>query len=247
MRNPEADVVDAIAALVDEQLEQESSGYDHNINQDTCPRCGDGWHGLATNGCPGATGLKASPVTETDRRPGDVYASHYHGGQSRTFGGFGIRADPSVPPGHFHIDSQSQAFEPPHLLDDDRPLPTYFTLVIAELVPAEYRAVETPEVFRLDPSHYRTVDIRCESSYSHATDMLWLRIRFGDQYLTHVVPCAAVDGARPGVRLLHTSIPNLADSYVELFTHPTYGVFAWFRIKGGAVQLHLRFAGLGHR
>lgn len=246
MRNPEADVVDAIAALVDEQLEQESSGYDHNINQDTCPKCGNGWHGLATNGCPGATGLKASPATDTDRRPGDVYASHYEGEPSRTFGGFGIRADRSVPLGRFRIDSPAESFEPPHLLDD-RPLPTYFTLVIAEPVPAEYRAVETPEVYRLYPSHHRTVDIRCESSYSHATDMLWLRIRVGGQYLTHVVPCAAVYGARPGVRLLHTSIPDLADSYVELFTHPTYGVFAWFRIKGGAVQLHLRFAGLGHR
>lgn len=246
MRNPEADVVDAIAALVDEQLEQERSGYDHNINQDTCPKCGNGWHGLATNGCPGATGLKASPATDTDRRPGDVYASHYDGEESRTFGGFALRADRSVPPGLFRIDSPAQSFEPPHLLDDRR-LPTYFTLVIAEPVPAEYRAVETPEVYRLYPSHHRTVDIRCESSYSHATDMLWLRIRFGDQYLTHVVPYEAVYGARPGIRLLHTSIPNLADSYVELFTHPTYGVFAWFRIKGGAFQLHLRFAELGHR
>ncbi|MDQ8120550.1 hypothetical protein [Mycobacteroides abscessus] len=246
MRNPEADVVDAIAALVDEQLEQESSGYDHNINQDTCPQCGDGWHGLATSRCPGATGLKASPVADTDRRPGDVYASHYHGEESRTFGGLGIRADPSVPPGHFRIDSPAQSFEPPHLLDD-RPLPTSFSLVIREPLPVKFRACETPEVYRLDPSHYRTVDIRCESSYSHATDMLWLRIRVGDQYLRHVVPCAAVYGARPGVRLLHTSIPNVADSYVELFTHPTYGVFAWFRIKDGAFHLHLRFAGLGHR
>ncbi|SLJ40364.1 Uncharacterised protein [Mycobacteroides abscessus subsp. abscessus] len=246
MRNPEADVVDAIAALVDEQLEQESSGYDHNINQDTCPRCGNGWHGLATSGCPGATGLKASPVTDTDRRPGDVYASHYDGEQLRTFGGFGIRADPSVPRGRLRFDGPAQSFEPPHLLDD-RPLPTYFRLVIAELVPAEYRAVEPPEVCRLYPSHHRVVDIRCESSYSHATDMLWLRIRVDEQYLTHIVPCEAVYAAPRAVRLLHTSIPNLADSYVELFTHPTYGVVALFRIKDGAFHLHLRFTGLGHR
>jgi hypothetical protein len=44
---PESAVLDAIDALVDEQLQQESSGYDHNINQDRCAHCGEGWHGLA--------------------------------------------------------------------------------------------------------------------------------------------------------------------------------------------------------
>jgi hypothetical protein len=246
VRNPEADVVDAIAALVDDQLEQESSGYDHNINQDTCPKCGNGWHGLAANGCPGATGLKASPVDDTDRRPGDVYASHYSGEQPRPFGGFRIRADPSVPPGRLCIDNRPSD-EEPHP-PDDRPLPTYFSLVIAEPMPVEFRVYEPPEVYRLDPSHHRAVDISCESSYNHATDMLWLRIRVDNQYLMHVVPCAAVYPSPPGVRLLHTSIPNLEESYVELFTHRTYGVAALFRIKGGAFHIHLRFAGLGwHR
>lgn len=40
-----SDIVDDIDALVDWQLEQESSGYDHNINQERC-RCGRDWHGL---------------------------------------------------------------------------------------------------------------------------------------------------------------------------------------------------------
>lgn len=42
----ERDIIDDIDALVDAQLEQEASGYDHNINQARCPHCGDDWHGL---------------------------------------------------------------------------------------------------------------------------------------------------------------------------------------------------------
>jgi len=41
-----ADIIDAIDALVDEQLAQESSGYDHNINQPKCWHCGRDWHGM---------------------------------------------------------------------------------------------------------------------------------------------------------------------------------------------------------
>lgn len=40
------DIVDRIDELVDEQLQQERSGYDHNINQDKCWHCGRPWHGL---------------------------------------------------------------------------------------------------------------------------------------------------------------------------------------------------------
>lgn len=40
-----SDIIDQIDQLVDWQLEQESSGYDHNINQALC-RCGRDWHGL---------------------------------------------------------------------------------------------------------------------------------------------------------------------------------------------------------
>lgn len=223
MRNPEADVVDAIAALVDEQLQQEASGYDHNINQDSCPKCGGPWHGLVRGSCPGATGIRGS---DPEQLPAPLLAQ---------------LTIPATP-----LPWTEQRHSYPIIPSDDQPLLSEFILVIAEPVPTEFRAVETPEEYRLLPSHHRTVDIRCESSYAHATDMLWLRIRFGDQYLGHIVPNEAVYGARPGVRLLHTSIPNLADSYVELFTHSTYGVVAWFRIKGGAVQLRLRFAGLGH-
>ncbi|MEN6546901.1 MAG: hypothetical protein ABFE07_12765 [Armatimonadia bacterium] len=40
------DIVDRIDELVDQQLQQEPSGYDHNINQDKCWHCGREWHGL---------------------------------------------------------------------------------------------------------------------------------------------------------------------------------------------------------
>lgn len=43
---PARDIVDEISALVDGQLTQESSGYDHNINQAQCPYCDYVWHGL---------------------------------------------------------------------------------------------------------------------------------------------------------------------------------------------------------
>ena len=46
-------VIDDIDALVDEQLRQEASGYDYNLNQPRC-RCGKGWHGLPAGGCPGS-------------------------------------------------------------------------------------------------------------------------------------------------------------------------------------------------
>lgn len=53
--NPERDVIDAIDALVDEQLAQEASGYDHNLNQPKCELCRGEWHGIpSTMRCPGA-------------------------------------------------------------------------------------------------------------------------------------------------------------------------------------------------
>lgn len=68
MTNAEADVIAAIDALerdeidelVDAQLRQERSGYDHNINQDRCPKCRGPWHGLRQGDCPGATGIEDS-------------------------------------------------------------------------------------------------------------------------------------------------------------------------------------------
>ena len=53
MSNREQSVIDAIDALVNEQLTQEASGYDHNINQPEC-RCGRPWHGLPRDTCPGS-------------------------------------------------------------------------------------------------------------------------------------------------------------------------------------------------
>lgn len=47
-------VIDDIDALVEEQLRQERSGYDHNLNQPHC-RCGSPeWHGLPNGKCPGS-------------------------------------------------------------------------------------------------------------------------------------------------------------------------------------------------
>ena len=41
-----SDIIDRIGELVDQQLEQERSGYDHNVNQVKCWHCGRDWHGL---------------------------------------------------------------------------------------------------------------------------------------------------------------------------------------------------------
>lgn len=59
---PEQQVLDDIEELVNEELTQTRSGYDHNINQEHCPVCGRNWHGLPgdgrfdviTEGTPGA-------------------------------------------------------------------------------------------------------------------------------------------------------------------------------------------------
>lgn len=40
------DIIDRIGELVDDQLQQERSGYDHNVNQEKCWHCGREWHGL---------------------------------------------------------------------------------------------------------------------------------------------------------------------------------------------------------
>ncbi|WP_094359941.1 hypothetical protein [Mycobacterium marinum] len=42
------DIVDRIDELVNQQLANypNRSGYDHNIDQNTCPHCGREWHGL---------------------------------------------------------------------------------------------------------------------------------------------------------------------------------------------------------
>ncbi|QEM41490.1 hypothetical protein SEA_FORZA_21 [Gordonia phage Forza] len=61
--NPEDHVLDAINELVDEQLQQEASGYDHNLNQPKCPNCHDAWHGLPRLGCDGA-------LAKTKNKPG---------------------------------------------------------------------------------------------------------------------------------------------------------------------------------
>jgi len=76
-------VIDDIDALVDEQLLQEASGYDWNLNQPRC-RCGCMWHGLRRGICPGSdtegplmvTGLRfgnwASEPALPPRRPSHV-------------------------------------------------------------------------------------------------------------------------------------------------------------------------------
>ncbi|ORA57248.1 hypothetical protein [Mycobacteroides franklinii] len=56
MTNPEQAVIDAIDALVDDQLDgyRDRSGYDHNVNQVRCSLCQREWHGLREGYCPGA-------------------------------------------------------------------------------------------------------------------------------------------------------------------------------------------------
>lgn len=47
---PEQRVLDDIEELVNEELTQTRSGYDHNISQEHCPVCGRNWHGLPGDG-----------------------------------------------------------------------------------------------------------------------------------------------------------------------------------------------------
>ena len=56
--NPEDDVIDRIDELVTESLAKpwdQISGYDNDINQESCGHCGRAWHGLPLGVCPGAT------------------------------------------------------------------------------------------------------------------------------------------------------------------------------------------------
>ena len=56
--NAEDDVIDRIDALVNESLAKswdQISGYDNDINQESCGHCGRAWHGLPLGVCPGAT------------------------------------------------------------------------------------------------------------------------------------------------------------------------------------------------
>lgn len=56
--NPEDDVIDRIDELVTESLSKpwdQISGYDNDINQESCGHCGRAWHGLPLGVCPGAT------------------------------------------------------------------------------------------------------------------------------------------------------------------------------------------------
>lgn len=62
--NPEDDVIDRIDTLVNESLAKswdEISGYDNNINQESCGHCGLDWHGLPQGGCPGSTFIGPRP------------------------------------------------------------------------------------------------------------------------------------------------------------------------------------------
>lgn len=220
MRNPEADVVDAIAALVDDQLEQERSGYDHNINQDTCPKCGGPWHGLVRGSCPGATGIRGS-----DPEPGPVSPL----------------AQITLPSEPWQW--QQQRYSQPTVTDDE-PLRSEFRLVIPQEHPSFefYEPGDDPPALEF---RHRVIDLRCMSAYDLMTDFVSLGIRVDNQTLTHTYPAELIYRVVHGYRLAHAALPpDLPDSYVELYTHPNYGVVAMFRIKGGALQFRLCFAGL---
>lgn len=222
MRNPEADVVDAIAALVDEQLEQERSGYDHNINQDTCPQCGGPWHGLVRGTCPGATGIRGS-----ESEPAAVSAL--------------AQITLPVEPWQW----QQQRYSQPTVADDNEPLHSEFRLVIPQETHPRFEFHEPGDDPPALDFRYRVIDLRCMSAYYPMTDFVALEIRVEDQTLSHTYPAELIHRVVPGYRLAHTALPpHLPDSYVELYTHPNYGAVAMFRIKGGALQFRLRFAGL---
>lgn len=77
-RNPEQDVLDEIDRLVDAQLAQEPSGYDHNINQPRCPHpgCPREWHGLPVDGCPGSAAegpVYRDPGVPMPANPANLY------------------------------------------------------------------------------------------------------------------------------------------------------------------------------
>lgn len=220
MRNPEADVVDAIAALVDEQLQQEASGYDHNINQDSCPKCGGPWHGLVRGSCPGATGIRGS-------HPEPPLAPRL--------------AQLTIPAAPWQWTQQRHSH--PTIPGDDDLLPTEFRLV----TPLEYPPVEfyAPGDQPVVAMRYRITDLHCMSAYDPGLNLVSLQIRMDDQTLTYTYRAEAIDHLVPGYRLAHTALPpNLPDSYVELFTHSNHGVVAMFRINDGALQFRLRFPGL---
>lgn len=223
MRNPEADVVDAIAALVDEQLERpygERSGYDNNINQDSCPKCGGPWHGLVRGSCPGATGIRG---TDPEPPPPSPLARLM------------IPATPHT--------WTEQRHSNPVIPSDDEPLRSEFRLV----TPLESPRVEfcAPGDAPVLAMRHRVTDFRCMSSYDPGWDFVSLGIRVDDQTLTCTYPAEAIDRLAPGCRLAHTALPPfLPDSFVELFTHRSYGVVAMFRIHDGALQFRLRFPGL---
>jgi hypothetical protein len=58
LRNPKADVVDAISELVDEQLAHGPTDDYRRPFLARCERCGGEWHGLPDEDCPGAYGTE---------------------------------------------------------------------------------------------------------------------------------------------------------------------------------------------
>ena len=57
LRNPEANVLDEIDRLVDEELTMRQDNYNDPYMAE-CPRCHGTWHGFERAGCPGETGAK---------------------------------------------------------------------------------------------------------------------------------------------------------------------------------------------
>jgi hypothetical protein len=101
--NPEDAVLDLIDQLVNEQLEQESSGYDHNINQDRCALCGGDWHGTAAPDEAGpATGLDRQRIPDcpgalaTDEQRGQWKTRRQHLHRDRAVTGRTVVTVPSL-------------------------------------------------------------------------------------------------------------------------------------------------------
>lgn len=78
--HPEDHVIDAIDALVDEQLTHAQDDYNAPYNEH-CPRCDGEWHGLPNMyGCPGAYGRPEPP-------PGALWVISPSGTSTLTIGG----------------------------------------------------------------------------------------------------------------------------------------------------------------
>ncbi|QDF19394.1 hypothetical protein [Mycolicibacterium fortuitum] len=129
-RNPEQDVIDAIDALVDDQLAGGPRDDYSKPYTERCPQCGGSWHGLKRGDCPGATGIEGNPE-EGAKRDTDVWARQEDTDNPMTRAARNIgqawsvldqilAADPDVPPSGFRVGRAVGERRPPYNPIDNR-------------------------------------------------------------------------------------------------------------------------------